>query len=164
MCGIAGVYGINDRSRFPEACGAVGRMVEAIAHRGPDSSGVWMEEDEVVLGHRRLSIIDTRTVSNQPFIDSTTGDVIVFNGEVYIVSAIVYPDFMRGRRFFLHGDHRKVACFKVYFIFCKVDVGIRVPVVVYVLVNSHVACNMKSVVWRSCADAYTSVYSQVSTI
>ena len=48
MCGIAGVYGINDRSRFPEACGAVGRMVEAIAHRGPDASGVWMEEDEVV--------------------------------------------------------------------------------------------------------------------
>ena len=83
MCGIAGVYGISDRSRFPEACGAVGRMVEAIAHRGPDASGVWMEEDEVVLGHRRLSIIDTREASNQPFIDSATGDVIVFNGEVY---------------------------------------------------------------------------------
>ena len=42
-----------------------------------------MEDDEVVLGHRRLSIIDTRTVSNQPFIDSATGDVVVFNGEVY---------------------------------------------------------------------------------
>ena len=42
-----------------------------------------MEEEEVVLGHRRLSIIDTREASNQPFIDSATGDVIVFNGEVY---------------------------------------------------------------------------------
>jgi len=83
MCGIAGVYGISDRTRFPEACGAVGRMVEAIAHRGPDASGVWMEEDELVLGHRRLSIIDTREASNQPFIDGATGDVIVFNGEVY---------------------------------------------------------------------------------
>ena len=37
----------------------------------------------MVLGYRRLSIIDTRTVSNQPFIDGATGDVIVFNGEVY---------------------------------------------------------------------------------
>lgn len=83
MCGIAGVYGISDRSRFPEACGAVGRMVEAIAHRGPDASGVWMEEEELVLGHRRLSIIDTREASNQPFVDSASGDVIVFNGEVY---------------------------------------------------------------------------------
>ena len=83
MCGIAGIYGISDRSRFPEACGALGRMVEAIAHRGPDATGVWMEDDEVVLGHRRLSIIDTREASNQPFIDSATGDVIVFNGEVY---------------------------------------------------------------------------------
>ena len=83
MCGIAGVYGISNRSRFPEACGAVGRMVEAIAHRGPDASGVWMDDDEVVLGHRRLSIIDTREASNQPFIDPVTGDVLVFNGEVY---------------------------------------------------------------------------------
>ena len=83
MCGIAGVYGISDRSRFPEACGAVGRMVEAISHRGPDAHGVWMDDDEVVLGHRRLSIIDRREASNQPFIDSATGDVMVFNGEIY---------------------------------------------------------------------------------
>ncbi|MFZ9054421.1 MAG: asparagine synthase (glutamine-hydrolyzing) [Flavobacteriales bacterium] len=83
MCGITGIYGIERRDLFPEACAAVGRMTDAIAHRGPDASGVWMEEDEVVLGHRRLSIIDTRDVSNQPFIDSVTGDVLVFNGEVY---------------------------------------------------------------------------------
>ena len=83
MCGITGIYGIERRDLFPEACAAVGRMTDAIAHRGPDASGVWMEEDEVVLGHRRLSIIDTRDVSNQPFMDSVTGDVLVFNGEVY---------------------------------------------------------------------------------
>lgn len=83
MCGIAGVYGIADRAQYPAVCSALGRMVEAIAHRGPDASGVWMEEDEVVLGHRRLSIIDTQEASNQPFIDPVSGDVIVFNGEVY---------------------------------------------------------------------------------
>lgn len=83
MCGISGIYGIESRDKFPEACAALDRMTKAIAHRGPDATGVWTKEEEVMLGHRRLSIIDTREVSNQPFIDEGTGDVIVFNGEVY---------------------------------------------------------------------------------
>ncbi|MFZ8836030.1 MAG: asparagine synthase (glutamine-hydrolyzing) [Flavobacteriales bacterium] len=83
MCGIAGIYGIGDKASFHEACSALSGMVDRIAHRGPDASGVWMEEDEVIFGHRRLSIIDTRDAANQPFVDSSTGDVLIFNGEVY---------------------------------------------------------------------------------
>ena len=60
MCGISGIYGIESRDKFPEACAALDRMTKAIAHRGPDATGVWTKEEEVMLGHRRLSIIDTR--------------------------------------------------------------------------------------------------------
>ena len=50
MCGIAGLLGREDK-------GLVGRMGDAIAHRGPDGDGTWTD-DGVTLGHRRLSIID----------------------------------------------------------------------------------------------------------
>lgn len=58
-------------------------MTARISHRGPDAKGLWTSDAEVMLGHRRLSIIDTQEHSNQPFIHEATGDVIVFNGEVY---------------------------------------------------------------------------------
>ena len=58
-------------------------MTAQIAHRGPDANGLWVSDAEVMLGHRRLSIIDTQEQSNQPFIHEATGDVLVFNGEVY---------------------------------------------------------------------------------
>ena len=83
MCGITGIYGIPDRGAHALSAEALSRMTARIAHRGPDAKGLWTSDAEVMLGHRRLSIIDTQEHSNQPFIHEATGDVIVFNGEVY---------------------------------------------------------------------------------
>lgn len=76
MCGIAGVV----TSDF-DAESLVNMMVQSMHHRGPDNLRVSRVDDDVVLGHDRLSIIDPNPVSNQPF--SKDELTIVFNGEIY---------------------------------------------------------------------------------
>jgi asparagine synthase (glutamine-hydrolysing) len=76
MCGITGAVGEIARVREHHA-----RMLNALAHRGPDDEGVY-EAPGVVLGHRRLSIIDLGG-GHQPIVDEATGCAIVFNGEIY---------------------------------------------------------------------------------
>ena len=64
MCGVAGAY------QQPDGKVVVGTMVDRIDHRGPDACGVVELVDpdtSVVLGHRRLSIIDLSTAADQPF-------------------------------------------------------------------------------------------------
>ncbi len=56
-------------------------MTENLAHRGPDGSGQF-EDDVVVLGHRRLSIIDLVT-GDQPFVNADRSLALVYNGELY---------------------------------------------------------------------------------
>jgi len=56
VCGIAGIYKGDSRTT-PDDLAAVRRMMNAQAHRGPDGKGLFRDE-RVVLGHRRLSIID----------------------------------------------------------------------------------------------------------
>ncbi|HEY9582921.1 MAG TPA: asparagine synthase (glutamine-hydrolyzing) [Candidatus Paceibacterota bacterium] len=58
------------------------RMNKATAHRGPDATGVFIEEG-VTLGHNRLSIIDLSDVAAQPMTDSSGRFVIIYNGELY---------------------------------------------------------------------------------
>lgn len=79
MCGIAGIYGI---AGLDDAEAVVGRMTDAIAHRGPDAHGVHRTAN-AILGHRRLSIIDLSVASNQPFHSSDRRYTIIFNGEIY---------------------------------------------------------------------------------
>lgn len=79
MCGITGIHGKADA----EARTAAHRMTAALAHRGPDAEGHWTDEDNVILGHRRLSILDTSEVANQPMVSACGRYVIAFNGEVY---------------------------------------------------------------------------------
>ena len=81
MCGIAGAHGLEAFQSLDDATGRVRDMVRTLAHRGPDAEGVWSDEEHVVLGHRRLSILDTGEGANQPF--SIGDDALVFNGEVY---------------------------------------------------------------------------------
>ena len=76
MCGIAGFTAPG-----PEARSVLGRMTRALAHRGPDGSGVFVVRG-VALGHTRLAIIDLAGGA-QPRVDRTTGDALVFNGEIY---------------------------------------------------------------------------------
>lgn len=79
MCGITGIHGNADG----EAWAAARRMTAALAHRGPDAEGHWTDDQNVVLGHRRLSILDTSETANQPMVSWCGRYVIAFNGEVY---------------------------------------------------------------------------------
>ncbi|UYV14907.1 XrtA/PEP-CTERM system amidotransferase [Porphyrobacter sp. ULC335] len=79
MCGIAGIF--HAETPKPVDPARVVRMCDALAHRGPDGSGVWTDHG-VGLGHRRLSIIDLAG-SPQPMHASNGRAVIVFNGEIY---------------------------------------------------------------------------------
>ena len=59
-------------------------MANAIAHRGPDDSGAWVDEQAgIALGHQRLSIIDLSLAGHQPMASSEGSFVMAFNGEIY---------------------------------------------------------------------------------
>ena len=79
MCGIAGILNLN---RAPVDGSDIKLMTDAIAHRGPDGEGQWIEGN-VGFGHRRLSIIDLSKNGSQPMHSSTGRYVITYNGEVY---------------------------------------------------------------------------------
>lgn len=79
MCGISGIYSKNKPHYIEDR---IVKMNDSILHRGPDAGGVYIKEN-IALGHRRLSIIDTRKVSNQPMHSSNNKWHIVFNGEIY---------------------------------------------------------------------------------
>ncbi len=78
MCGIAGYYSIQPFSDE----NSLKRMTDAIAHRGPDSDGFFLDE-HAGLGHRRLSIIDLSSAANQPMYSHNDRYVMVFNGEIF---------------------------------------------------------------------------------
>lgn len=80
MCGIAGII-LNNGHRVP--ADRLQQMTDAMAHRGPDGSGMWQNESgAVALGHRRLSIIDLSNDAAQPlhYLNRYT---ISYNGEIY---------------------------------------------------------------------------------
>jgi len=78
MCGICGVFDFKGQ---PVQKDLVGRMSDAIRHRGPDGEGLYIC-DQVGLGHRRLSIIDLQG-GNQPITNEDHSLSIIFNGEIY---------------------------------------------------------------------------------
>lgn len=74
MCGIAGIWGTDDRAH-------VERIMDGVRHRGPDGSGMHVQPNGV-LGHRRLAIMDPEG-GDQPLYDETRSMAIVANGEIY---------------------------------------------------------------------------------
>lgn len=82
MCGIAGWLAEQSGGSVYDK---VSRMVAAQRHRGPDDAGIdeVSQAPYVVLGQARLSIIDVSPDGHQPMKDPETGNVIVFNGEIY---------------------------------------------------------------------------------
>lgn len=79
MCGIAGFCNFAGNGKDN-----IERMKERILHRGPDAGGTYMNEDgSVVLGHRRLSIVDLSDNGSQPMISHSGRYVIAYNGEIY---------------------------------------------------------------------------------
>ena len=80
MCGIAGIW-FSERNESPQI--AIKAMTDILIHRGPDGEGQWVSENnQLALGHRRLSIIDLTDGGAQPmhFHEKYT---ITFNGEIY---------------------------------------------------------------------------------
>ncbi len=89
MCGFAGFIDTNRAQTAPELAAVARAMNSAIANRGPDDSGEWADaEAGVVLGFRRLAIIDLSPAGHQPMRSASGRYVIVFNGEVYNFRAI----------------------------------------------------------------------------
>lgn len=79
MCGICGFLNHSDNWEKN-----IRKMCDAMISRGPDASGEWSTQDHtVVLGHRRLSIMDLSESGAQPMVSSNGRYVIVINGEIY---------------------------------------------------------------------------------
>lgn len=75
MCGIVGLIG---------AAGETHAALAALRHRGPDARGQWHSADgRAALGHARLAILDLDARANQPLTCPRTGNVLIFNGEIY---------------------------------------------------------------------------------
>ena len=83
MCGLAGIFSSGRWS--PEELRRITlRMSDAIAHRGPDDEGVWVDATAGIgLGFRRLAIVDLSEQGHQPMRSASGRYVIIFNGEVY---------------------------------------------------------------------------------
>ncbi|HEY3627164.1 MAG TPA: asparagine synthase (glutamine-hydrolyzing) [Terracidiphilus sp.] len=81
MCGIAGLICTPDVANQGNL-NAVRRMTLRMSSRGPDAEGIWKGQ-HVVLGHRRLAILDLDSRSNQPMHSPDRRSSIVFNGEIY---------------------------------------------------------------------------------
>jgi len=100
VCGIGGAIGLRDRDsarRIAES------LVRSMRHRGPDSSGIELlplaEGAYLALAHTRLSIIDLSDAASQPMRDAETGNVLVYNGEIYNFSELRAELEASGARF-----------------------------------------------------------------
>lgn len=101
MCGIAGIFNYHS-SKEPSWERNVKNMLSIIKHRGPDESGVFMDQN-VAIGNVRLSIIDLST-GQQPLCDETERYWIVYNGEVFNFQELKTELEKKGVRFKTHCD------------------------------------------------------------
>ena len=84
MCGFAGFIDCSSGRSRESLRGELERMSSALVHRGPDDSGVWVDEAAGAgLAFRRLSILDLSAAGHQPMQSGSGRYVIAFNGEVY---------------------------------------------------------------------------------
>lgn len=84
MCGIVGYMpGVREIDHQT----VIGEMCDAMVHRGPDSDGTFIS-DKMVLGFRRLSIIDLRDEADQPLFNKDKSLALIFNGEIYNYKAL----------------------------------------------------------------------------
>jgi asparagine synthase (glutamine-hydrolysing) len=79
---VCGVVGLIDFSGLEVQHSVLKKMTDAIAHRGPDGEGYFLEEN-IALGHRRLAIIDLSEAGQQPMVSRDGTLAISYNGELY---------------------------------------------------------------------------------
>lgn len=118
MCGIAGIF--RRRAADPADGKRLAAMTASLVHRGPDDHGYLLldsrdgrftlEQDsagdraDVLLGNRRLSIIDTSAAGRQPMANETRDVFLVFNGEIYNYVELGRELRARGHRFASESD------------------------------------------------------------
>ena len=104
MCGLAGIFtGRAVKAHDLETMAR--RMTDAIAHRGPDDSGIWCEEEAgIAFGFRRLSILDLSASGHQPMRSASQRLTILFNGEIYNYRELRRDLEQAGCHFYGHSD------------------------------------------------------------
>lgn len=100
MCGIAGICGIS-KPVYPTAS-QINSMLAILAHRGPDESGIYLD-DWAALGHNRLSIIDL-SGGAQPIHSQDEGLWITYNGEIFNYPELRDELLQKGHRFYTNCD------------------------------------------------------------
>jgi asparagine synthase (glutamine-hydrolysing) len=98
MCGLVGFTGeVIDREAV------IRTMTDKITHRGPDSSGIFVNDD-IAMGFRRLSIIDIASTGDQPIYNEDKTLVLMFNGEIYNYQELRKTLIEKGHTFYTHTD------------------------------------------------------------
>ncbi len=101
MCGIAGILRLGERGAPPEA-DALQRMIDIVEHRGPDEQGIY-RDDQLGLGHARLSIIDLAG-GRQPVHNEDRSIWVVLNGEIFNYLELREELIGRGHKFYSNSD------------------------------------------------------------
>ena len=98
MCGFTGFTNHIDNSNA-----VLQEMLNRIKHRGPDAQGTYIDED-IALGHRRLSIIDVSDAGTQPLYSADGNLALLFNGEIYNYQSIRQDLIEKGYQFATQTD------------------------------------------------------------
>ena len=79
MCGFIGLFSFNNIDRL-----ILQKMSSSIIARGPDDSGIYLNnEKSIAIAHRRLSIQDLTKAGHQPMTSFSGRYIIAYNGEIY---------------------------------------------------------------------------------
>ena len=98
MCGFTAVFSRN-RNFLSQI--NLTEISDLQHHRGPDSKG-YISEKNGFMFHNRLKIIDISNKSNQPFVSQPSGNVIIFNGEIYNYKEL--RKILKNRKFYTNSD------------------------------------------------------------
>ena len=105
MCGIAGILSRVAGGQRQ----AVESMLDAMSHRGPNGTGVWVSPSgQCVLGHRRLAILDLSPNGSQPMVSPQGNKVLSYNGECYNFPELRRELTLRGETWRSTGDSEVV--------------------------------------------------------
>ena len=103
MCGLTGLWRPDENSETSRR--RVQGMLEKLIHRGPDSHGIWQQQQQgLCLGHRRLAIQDLSELGHQPMHSPSQRFSIVFNGEIYNFKDLTGQLETEGFQFNGHSD------------------------------------------------------------
>jgi len=100
MCGICGIYGIEDNAPIQQ-------MLSVLRHRGPDDKSIY-RDGVFSLGHARLSIIDLSEKGRQPMSNEDGTIWLAVNGEIYNFMELRAELEKKGHRFYSHSDSETI--------------------------------------------------------